>query len=325
MSKIKQWTDSVNLAVKEIGRFQSGESRPLSCGIPHVDINLVGGLRGKTIFTLAGYTGMGKTYLSQRIINGTIENNPNSKIAVLKMNFEMSVSELILRRLQMETHLSIEEILLSPPSDAALFKSIIDKERGSSTVHIEQALTPEEFEKECRIFLDSNTDKDLAIIELDHCSLVQGEDKKRAVDKMVEICIKLKQEYDNSFFLLLAQLNRSLEGRTLITELAPRLSDVYASSTMGFASTVILIVHQPSRMGIQKYLTLNVEKYHYLSDFFIEGNSDRWASLDTYKTIFYHYVKNRVSSEIPDIFAERYGVAPIEKKYTDSVEKLNDF
>lgn len=322
-SLIRSWTSSVSDAVKSIQRYQRGEEIPFPTGIPHVDINLLGGLTPRKVMTIGGKSGHGKTYIAQQITRGVFANNTGRRISLLRCNFEMPVQELVIRSLQMETGKSYKNILFSAPSpeEAIIFNDVITREKNPNIFHIPVALSPDEFYDEVSLFLEQHTQDELVIVEVDHCSLIKDSgDKKKAVDALVDKVLLLKQQYDNVFFILIAQLNRAIEERTVITELAPRTSDIYQSSTMEFASDLILISHMPFKLGFQRYLAVDRVNYAHLVDFFEEGNA-AWASLKTYKTVFYHYVKHRQSQEEPDIFAECFGV-PQEKRYTSTGQQL---
>ena len=313
MSKIKKWNSSVNDAVKEIADYQNGKKKPFNTGVDHLNENLLGGIYLGDIILIAGLPASGKTHLLKTIEDNLFALNPDSNIVLLRFNWEMSVRKLIARRLKNETGLKMTEILLKPPTNKPLFKSIIDKERNGNIFHEEEPLTPEEFIEEVSDFCKEHADKDGIIITIDHIALakVKSGEKKSTIDRIVEACLYLKQIYKNVTFIIISQLNRDIRDRTNITELAPKPSDLYASSTMEFGADLIICPHIPKNLGHEKYLSVSKYKYKYLEQYFIQDGSEskrekKYANFETANTIFYHYLKVREPDEqdYRDIFAE---------------------
>lgn len=302
-SKRKRWVDSVNEAVKEIARFQSGEIKPLRTGIWFLDEICMGGLFPGDIITIGGKSGGGKSYLLQRIERNIFDLNPEAKIALLRMNFEMPVMKLLLNDLKVGTGLKMSDILLKKPENPEIFKLILDKQRSNNIYHIEIALNAADFFKETESFILDNLDKDNILVSIDHIALTGEKDE---IDRIMKHCIYFKQKYKKITFIILTQLNRNINERTNPKDMAPRTSDIYESSSMEHASDIILIPHNPFLMGIEKYLSLERDSYAYLSDFFLPGKG-KYANLDPFGNIFYHFVKIRTPDDTVTrtIFAER--------------------
>lgn len=316
MTKRRKWKDSVKDSVKEIAKYQRGERKPLDTGFSHLNENALGGLLPGDIITIGGLSGHGKTFFLQRIENNLISLNPDADIALLRLNFEMSVQKLVLRRLKLESGLKMTQILLEQPDEArkALFKSIVDKERLDYIDHIEEALTAEEFLEECTAFLEENVEKTNCIITIDHIALIKASstEKKTAVDRVMEHCINLKKLYHNVTFIILTQLNREIEGRTNRAELQPKMGDIYQSSTMAFASDLIIVVHNPYKLGHKEYMVVNRDDHDYMEEFFVPSNGKKesaYVSFATKTTIFYHYIKVRTpdGEDYREVFGEFFG------------------
>jgi replicative DNA helicase len=317
-SKRKKWKDAVNEAAKKLNQYQLGNLKPLDTGFEHLNENGLGGLYNQDIIVIAGLPGSGKTWFLQRIEKNLQELNPDSKIAFLRMAWEMSTFRLVTRLLKQKTNKLMTDILLKTPSDKdrQIFKGILDQEREQEADHIEEALTPEEFFQEAEEFLKENISKDSCIISIDHIALARAKkgDVKQAVDEIVGHCILLKQRYPNVIFIILSQLNREIEGRTAEKDAAPRMSDLYQSSTFGHGADMIIVVDNPFRRKLHNYMVVAKDAYDYMFDFFVEKDKSldskkKWASFETFNTIFYHYLKVRTpdGNTYRDVFAERIG------------------
>ena len=72
------------------------------------------------------------------------------------------------------------------------------------------------------------------------------------MDEMLEYQNELKKEFSNVSFINLSQMNRELEMRTDIKHMQPKASDLYNSSNIMFISDLVLIIHNPFKLGINK-------------------------------------------------------------------------
>lgn len=307
----KKWRNKVDEAVAEIGRFQRGDKYPFKTELGHLNESSLGGVMAGDIIVLAGLPGHGKTYTLQRIEKSLPILNPGSKIAFLRHYYEMSVFKLMLRRLQMDSGLTMTQILLEQPDENRknIFGMSLKSEREQEAEVIDQALTPSEFERETEAFLIENNDKDLCVISLDHILLAKGEagQKKSIVDDIMEACMRLRMKYKNALFLILTQLNREIEDRTNPVEAAPRMSDIFQSSVIAFCADMIMVTHNPYKLGLASYLALPKDKYYYLREFFKDPEPKKFANLQTRGCIYFHYLKVRMpdSTDYKDIFGER--------------------
>jgi replicative DNA helicase len=300
---IKQAKDLVNAAVKQIGLYQSGKETPIKTRFELFNRNALGGIFKGNIITIAGASGMGKSHFLQQIEEDIFnkELNPNcDNYVLLRVNWEMSVFKLLLRRLKSAIGKPIIDILFTEPDEDTLAKMSVecDKERNENIFYLEEALDPEEFYKVTREFLEEHKDKDHVIITVDHMALAKASsgNKKAAIDDTVEYINKLKREFNNASFLPLTQLNREIEGRTDVRFLNPRRSDIYASDTIFQISDMVVAVHSPFKLGHTKYMAFETADYEYLSKYMTKPG-ERKSNFMTKGLVFHHYMKMRELQE----------------------------
>ena len=95
------------------------------------------------------------------------------------------------------------------------------------------------------------------VVAIDHTLLVEGEDGDNVIDVMTRIgkvAIKLKKA--GYMVILVGQLNGNIESPERLKNLQlhyPQKSDIYAQAQIYNASDNVLIIHQPSLIGIKEY------------------------------------------------------------------------
>ena len=95
------------------------------------------------------------------------------------------------------------------------------------------------------------------VVAIDHTLLVEGEDGDTVIDTMTRIgklAIALKKS--NYLVILVGQLNGNIESPERLRNVQlhyPQKSDIYAQAQIYNASDNVLIIHQPSLIGIKEY------------------------------------------------------------------------
>ena len=299
-------------AVK-LKKYQSGEIRVVRTNRPHIDDTLSGLLPGD-IVVVAGASGSGKTFelqtLRENIMSTTI--NPNAdNFVFLDLSFEMKLFNVILRGLARLFGKKKKEVLLNEFDEAE--KSLANryiKTLTDNRFYInETPCTPGVFISEARAFLTEHVDKDAVFIAIDHMGLFKSNGERKAnIDEAVEGINLLKREFDNAYFILLSQLNRGILGRIkdACMSALPNRGDLYQSDTMFQIADYLYVVHNPNRLGINKYLKVNPLIYEDLEEFFIRGTGlSKKVSFETFGNIFFHVLKVREGEVIfKDIYIE---------------------
>lgn len=310
-------------ALATLKKYQSGELKPVKTGREWLD-NIFGGLIPQDIVVIAGASGMGKSFEAQRVKNYIMdeENNPDAKEYVwLDDSLEMRLLSNIIRDLNKNLEKSKKKILtekFTRPEEQLVnnyYKSISD---GRYFID-EEALTPDEFEKRTRAFLDLHKDKKAVFITLDHIALEKSGvgDKKGAIDGIVEAINRMKKDYPNAIWIILSQLNRKILSRIKDGDMMamPNREDLYNSDVMYHIADYLYVTHNPYRLGINEFSRVNSKQYDYLEEHFVgEPDKKGKVSFATLAKIFYIVLKSRESDVIfDDIFIEDIDLPNLEK------------
>ena len=145
------------------------------------------------------------------------------------------------------------------------------------------------------------------------------------MDELVEYINSLKKEFDNVSFINVSQMNRDIEGRIDVRHLAPKRSDLYNTDTLFQISDLVLVIHNPYKLGHEKYMVVAPMRYHYLIQHMDKPNNKR-TNFTTKNLIFWHYLKIREIEDmenIADIHVENLKVPNLQDKLkTTEREKI---
>lgn len=311
-------------ASEKIKRFQQGTEIPIRTRYQHFNDNLLGGLFNGTIVTIAGLSSFGKTTILKHIESDIFNKSLNAHcddIVLLKCNYEMTAFNLLLRRLKEETKKPMKKLLSEIPTekDTKEFERVVDLESHPNVYYIEKALLPREWYETVRGFILQHLDKKSIVISIDHLGLVKDTgNKKQAMDDTLEFQNELKKEFSNIIFLNLSQLNRDIETRTDVKHMMPKASDLYNSSNIMFISDLVLIIHNPFKLGIDKYMVFPTSRYPHLKEFMFDPKRDR-TSFETKNAVMWHYVKIRQDDKDPE--DEKDNTLYIERLYKERVPR----
>lgn len=334
----------VNKAVKQIIRYQSGEDFPIKTRFWHFNENCLGGIFKGMIITIAGTSGMGKTLFLQKIEEDVFNKDLNpdcDDYILLRCNWEMTVFRLLLRKLRRNLNKKIKDILFNKPIEEEVkqFQEVCDSERSDNIFYLEEPTDPKTWYEVVKAFLQLHKNKKHIIVTIDHIALIRDllGNKKKAMDDLVEYINSLKKEFDNVSFIILSQMNREIEGRTDIKNLAPKKSDLYNSDTMYHVSDLVMVIHNPYKMGHDKYMVINGlatnddgeiinNRYEYLEDF-MDKPENKLTNFLTKGNIFYHYLKIREDEDSKDIAIEKldFTTDTVQSKVKKMIEEENPY
>lgn len=305
VSVIKRSADLIKEASKKISNLQKGIEVPVRSRYEHLNDNLLGGFYNGTITTIAALSGFGKTTILKHIEDDMFnrELNPHcDEIVLLKCNYEMTVFNLLLRRLKEGLKKKMKSILTTEFTEVeqANYEDIVVKESNPNIYYIEKPLLPLEWYETVRDFIIEHGDKKSIAITTDHLGLTKDSGNKRqAMDEVLEYENSLKKEFSNVFFINLSQMNRELEARTDVKQMQPKASDLFNSSNIMFISDLVLIIHNPFKLGIGKYMLFQPSRYPHLKEFMHDPNRDN-TNFATKNAIMWHYIKIRQDDREPD-------------------------
>ena len=316
---IKRSVDLIKEASDKILSLQRGDEIAIKTRYNHLNENLLGGFYNGTIVTIAALSGFGKTTILKHIEDDMFNaglNPQHEEIVLLKCNYEMTVFNLLLRRVKESMKMKMKTILTREFSDVQQgnYEDIVLTESNPNIYYIEKPLSPLDWYNAVRAFIIEHADKRSIAITTDHLGLIKDNgNKKQAMDEVLEYQNALKKEFANVFFINLSQMNRELETRTDIKHMQPKSSDLYNSSNIMFISDLVLVIHNPFKLGIQKYMLFNPSRYPHLTDFMYDPNRD-YTNFETKNAIMWHYIKIRQDDSEPE--EEKDNTLYIERLYS---------
>jgi len=326
---MKTQKEAVKDSFKELKRYHSGEIKPLQTGLPHFD-DIIGGVYPGDFITLAAPSGVGKTHLLNRVVDNfySLPQNSWANVTTLHYSWEMRNLFVLVRKLSEELQKPKKDIILNGFNEGEqrlannLYESLI-----SQDIFIEEETkTPDEVEKQVREFLEERSDKDFVVITFDHSALIEvaGRSEKGSIDGLIKKLNTIRKEYSNCVFILLSQMNRSLDLRLApkSNDAVPMRNDLYGSDFLYHISDVVIALERPARKGVTEYLKFRPEKYPKLSKYMEGGALSKWVSFKTKGLLFYFYIKLREGqSDEPNLFIEEL----ITSQGRSLFEMYNDF
>lgn len=303
-----------------IGKYQRGELKQIKTNRPWLDHQ--GGVTPKSIITVCGSSFGGKSVelesLKDDIMN--VDINPSAKNYLWLSNaYEMTNFATVLRDIKKITKREIKDILGGEFTEEE--KEILSKYREKRTdgrFFVNQVpQTAKDFLKSIDDFLSNHADKELVVLDLDHIGLVRAsnDNKKLAVDDVIEGLNELKNKYNNFLVVLICQLNRGILSRVKerSNECAIRRDDLFQSDVVYQTSDYVYGLQNANYMNIEEYRKINPEKYPHLSHRFTQEDSKGKVSLITSGCIFVEVLKDRTA---PIGYVDLYAIeiAPMEKQ-----------
>lgn len=290
----------VSSAVELIRQYQSGELLPARTGYNYLDRVCMGGLYPKDIVAIGGRSGSGKSYFMQQILDAVMDKriNPQADDYVLvRCEFEMTPKDLIVRQIANKLGRQIEDVLTKEltGADLEIANNVINSFDDSRIFYVPFPVSIEEFSRNFRRRIFENEafrKKKLILVSIDHIALIKrmGGDLKSTLDRFLAEINEMKLEYDNVCFLLSSQLNRNIESRKdNPNNHAPIKSDFYASDELAQYASVMVAVHNPYDLGLDKYMAFSENRYEWLNRFKHESKK----SFKTRGLIFHHVLKIR--------------------------------
>lgn len=285
-------------AYANIQKYQNKEFLPARTCYEYLNEAMLGGLYPQNVMAIGARPGVGKSYVTQKIIESVMDPyiNPQSRdYLLINCEFEMTGMDLLNRRISREMGKSIKSILLNKPTtiEEEKMKSIVEKEKKENVIYIPNPITVEELRLAIRHIMgkERNKRRKLVIWKIDHILLLkrEGGDPKRTMDNAIAVINNAKLEYPNLFFIIDAQFNRNIEERRAPKEHEPRLSDFYQSDELGQLCSIMIGLNNPRRMGYDSYMSFPETWYRSLDVF----KTPSRRSFQTEGLLFHHVLKVR--------------------------------
>lgn len=321
-------SELANQAFEELKKIQKGEKLLVKTGDPLIDDHIGGLLPGDAV-VISGLSGHGKSEFLFRkreaILSKEVNENADNYVW-LNYNLEVKILNVVLRGLHRKLKKKKRDILFNEfnqeEKDLAneYFLMLQDKRQ-----YVEQdQTTSEDFYNKTKAFLEEHKDKDAVHISFDHAALNADKDTQKGIEELIKAVNKLKLEYDNAYFWIVSQLNRSILARIAEknNNSAPNASDLYASSTMDFISSYNIVVFNANKVGIDQFMKVSAKRYDYLSEHFGDEDSKGRVSFDTVGKLFFKILKTRESDVVwKDLYIVDMDLTEEEKDKLSTPEK----
>lgn len=240
----RQWTldEAMDAALAAMERARQGQTAGISTGFKSFDRRL-GGLEPGLVYVIAGRPGMGKSAVGLQIaVNAAAAGQ-----GVLALSLEMSAQQLGRRVLATAANMEIMR-LKTGEIDLLDADRLVRarKERGGLPLTIDDAAgqTPAQIAIKARA---AKRKHGLGLVMVDHLNLLQAEDHDArngatwATERASATCLQIAKECECPV-LLLAQLNRGVEGRE---DKRPVLSDLRQAGAIEQDAYAVGFVYRP--------------------------------------------------------------------------------
>lgn len=267
MAKLKTITEAIEEVAKYIKDRMEGLVTSLRTGYKKLDKVMIDGIEWQSTITLGGRPSVGKSTVSDCIVDGCFENNigPDGlpDFELLDFNWELSSRVTLLRRLSAKFKktykyiISAEDNKITPEELEELVQILVDHYGNLPITFCEEPLSVKEFGDTVERFCKARPGKKI-LIRVDHTLLTkmtasEGSQVQMLLNLLME-ANRLKKMYP-VIFLFLTQINREFEERQEDgTDRAfPRQGDVYGGDAAAMFSETIILLNKPSKYGIKMY------------------------------------------------------------------------
>jgi replicative DNA helicase len=300
-NRILKVGDAAREGFAELNKIQKKEKQILKTGEPMIDCHIGGLLPGDCIL-LAGAPSSGKSETLYRMIEKMMSEQVNplaEKFVSLEYSMEMKMLNKLLRSSHNILGKKKSSILFEVfnEEEAKKIKEYYEGLQDSRRYVVQSPVTPEEFYKMTRDFCLLNADKEAILLSADHLLLFTGSDKQSVLEKVSEYVNLLKLEFNNIYFILLSQLNRSYNAmiKAKSNEMIPTNSLIFGSSFMEQLASYIVIITNPFKQTIDQYLKVSRNRYEYLEEFYGDVDKNDKVSFNTIGNLFFFVTKIRES------------------------------
>ena len=304
-------TDLTDKTAKLINKFQTGEIKPISTGIKHLDKVLMGGLLPGTIVGITARSQHGKSYDLERIQRHLLKENKND-IIIVNGNYELNFFKILVRDICQRTGKTMDEVLFNNPSIEELkeLKNICNIHRNDNIYYQNEPVSPDTFFEDVKQIIEKYPNKKI-VVTIDNLEniLETKSSQKSSMDSFLTKINILKAMHQFICFIVLNQLNDNfILRKDNIKTQRPLESDVYGSGQLLKLCDVLYIKLLPWKAGIKdKFMVFGAGSYEWLEEFKKYDLNGNTANFDPLGVAYYFYLKRRNADikDIQDVFAER--------------------
>ena len=303
-------TELTNKTVKLISKFQSGEVKPISTGIEHLDKVLMGGLLPGTIVGIIARSQHGKSYDLERIQRHLLKTQKD--VVVVNGNYELNFFKILVRDICQKTGKTMDEVLFNNPSIEELkqLSEICEVHRNDNVYYQNEPVSPDTFFNDIKTVIENHPDQKI-VVTIDNLENILDSkgSQKSSIDAFLTQINVLKDMHPFIAFIILNQMNDNyILRKDNIKTQKPIESDIYSSGQLIKLCDVLYIKMLPWRLGIQeKFMVFGKDMYEWLEDFKLYAPNGNTASFQPLGVGYYFYLKRRNADikDVQDVFAER--------------------
>jgi len=232
---------------------------------PKLNNVLMDGLEWGGIYIIGGRPGTGKTSVASQITGQAHLNNPGQDFAVLNFQFEMGDRIIGARELTKPLNMDMKKIFSAHPTDKLTnndLQEIEDYHKQKATdqiYYVTDPLTAKDFTKEVLKF-HSVVQKPI-IVTIDHSILIKkGVDEANQMEALYNLSsemVYLKKKIPDSMYIVLSQMNRTIEDHTRRVNgnvgNYPVSADLFGADALMQNADVVMLMNRPDKMGITEY------------------------------------------------------------------------
>jgi KaiC/GvpD/RAD55 family RecA-like ATPase len=299
-----------NETVSTIYKFKTGELKPISTGIDHLDESLLGGLLPGTVLGIVGRSSHGKSYDMERIQRHILDNEED--VIFVSCNWELSHFKLLIRDICQRTGKNQREVLFDPLTEESTLelKTICDKHRTENVLFQNEPVNPEVFAEDIeQVIADHPTKKIIVAVDNLENILISKGSQKESMDALLYQVNRLKNLHSYISFIVLNQMNNDYVRRMDDPKRQkPIESDIYGSDQLYKLCDVLYIKMIPWKLGIRdRFMVFGPDMYPWLEEFKIYSDG-KTAGFEPFGCAYYFYLKLRAVADeknIKDIYVDR--------------------
>ena len=214
--------------------------------------------------TIAGRSGSGKSLFVEQLKRDFCDLNKDQKFSILSFEFEMLATDQIARNLSGRLGYSTK-YLYSGEQNIVTDDEFREVQNAAYSIghypiyYVDESGSSDDIVDTVKEFAEKKNVQETGegiIVTIDHVLLTKGkqtDNEKRIIDDLCKRCIELKKYFEarniNILILLVSQLNREIESperRTNPKLHYPSRADIFAASSLFFASDYLFVIHRPA-------------------------------------------------------------------------------
>lgn len=294
-------------AHEEIVKIQKNEESVLKTGFEYVDNFLPDGLNNKMIFG-GSRPAMGKTYNCAKLIQNLLDPEINTvDVDILRLNWEMNSSSLLLRELKKDLGKKMKDIFSAPytEEEKPIVRKTVSGLGDKRIVNVSKIIERDDLSYLIDNFCANTPPGTKKVIVVDHLHILT--DKSR-IDHFLSICNEKKLQYPQLSFVVYFQLNRVLEtlwrgsndSNANPKNFRPHSGHIYNTDALQQYADLIFTLIIPQVVNLDEYASIPKDYYSHLESHFATSSDNNWVRLKGRNRVYVDVIKVRLVDDFDD-------------------------